>query len=255
MPRRLLAAVLVAVLAVAMTALSTTVEAKRDSACKVRNDDTGRSYDGLRPALAAARSGDTLVVQGTCHGTFIVRVPVRIEGVRGISEALDFDSGVPRIVSRSSRPALIVLPSVDAFEVEGWPRIRGGFGIGRPGAEHLFGLEPWPGLYGPLGRARFDRTCRRWTSRPPVGVTGTTNVSVVGRCWSRRVIDEPTRITSENRLFGRWAGPKGVITKQSGRPALRSRSQPGFVVRAEVDELVIEGLVIRDGLRIGEGVR
>ena len=45
------------------------------------------------------------------------------------------------------------------------------------------------------------------------------------------------------------------MTRQSGRPALRSRSQPGFVVRAEVDELVIEGLVIRDGLRIGEGVR
>ena len=69
------------------------------------------------------------------------------------------------------------------------------------------------------------------------------------------MIEVPTRITGRNLFIGRWGGPKGVITKQTGRPALRSGTQPGIIVRSDVDELVIEGLVIRDGLRIGEGVR
>lgn len=256
MPTRLIAAALVAVLAIAMTALSTTtVEAKNDAACKVRNENAGQSFDGLRPALAAARSGNTLIVRGTCFGTFIVRTPVRIEGVRKVSKANGFDSGIPRIVSRSHRPALIVLPSVDAFQVDARLRLRGGFGIGQPGADHLIGLQPWPGLHGPRSRARFDRTCSVFTSNGLPGPNEWGGAWITGRCWKRTVITRPWSITADNRLFGHWTGPKGIGTIESGRPALRSKVKPGILIASDVDEMVIEGLIIRDGLRIGAGVR
>ena len=78
---RLLLATVMA-LALLMTLGATSASAASPTACRVRNTDTGKTYETLQAAVDAAREDDRLTVQGTCVGTTDIDVKLVIEGVR-----------------------------------------------------------------------------------------------------------------------------------------------------------------------------
>lgn len=79
-PALLVSATLLASLLVA--GLATPVTAASPTACRVTNPDTGVVRNSLQKAVWQARSGQRLIVRGTCHGRTKIGKNLHISGVR-----------------------------------------------------------------------------------------------------------------------------------------------------------------------------
>ena len=247
-------------LALVATLVPVMVVAASGRACHVRDLGTGVVSDGLRPALAAAAPGTTLEVRGTCWGSFVVRKPVRLVGV-GASGSPGSRSGPAKIHTHDGRAALIIAPSVDAFEVEAGLRIKGGVVIAPPGSDLARSRRmPIPGDWftRPGPTPMYLRDCRaggRHSLKAAVADGHERSVVFFGRCWGRLRIDHAMHISGSRMQASSMGIPDGPIFRSdTGKPMVRSAFRPGIVVAAAVDELVLEAFVIRDGLRIGAGV-
>ena len=79
MRRSALVATSVAVLALSVAA-GTSTAARKVSACVVTNESSRAIHLAVQPAIDHAAAGDTLVVRGTCQGSFVVTKDLTIRG-------------------------------------------------------------------------------------------------------------------------------------------------------------------------------
>lgn len=79
--RRLLISAIVA-LSLVMTLGASPVAVASPGSCRVRDLDSGRTYNRLQAAVRAARTGDRLAVRGTCIGRTVISKNLTIVGIR-----------------------------------------------------------------------------------------------------------------------------------------------------------------------------
>lgn len=256
-----------ALLAVMLPVAATT--AVSPTTCIVRNVDAGTVHRSLQRAVWRASPGAQLVVRGTCVGTAIVRKPLSISGARAGSS----EGGRPRVVSKGARPAIVIDPAVDDFDIAPSVTVSGGIVIGLVApwqAGATLGQEdesPWSGSDGvdhDLPRVRswtFRRAC-------DVGSDGTSLASAAAsaadgsRLVFRGICLGPVAMGTELEVVGsRWlasslrpdASGRGVIDRsESGRPAIeRPGTEPSIIVDPAVNELILAEFRVHDGFRIG----
>lgn len=129
---RVLAVAAAAAMLVSALPASVAMAAKGD--CKVHDIAKGIDRDSLQRAVWAADPGDALLVQGTCTGTTLIDKSLDISymGWAGTSMPLGKQYRTdPRGKIRSSdgRPALVIDPSVDGFDINPGLRVSGGIVI------------------------------------------------------------------------------------------------------------------------------
>ena len=82
-------------LTLVMTVGATSASAASPTACRVQNQDTGKTFTALQAAVDAARPGDRLTVRGICRGTTVIDRDLVIAGIR------TGDSGKPTLSGAS----------------------------------------------------------------------------------------------------------------------------------------------------------
>jgi hypothetical protein len=124
---RLLLATAVA-LALLMASGATKASAALPTACSVKNTDTGRTFARFQQAVKTAKPGASLVVNGTCHGTTVIRISLAIDGEREKRAGrpiLDGDAKVKHVLR--IRPGVRV--TIRGLTIQGG-RVRNLYGAG-----------------------------------------------------------------------------------------------------------------------------
>lgn len=268
----------VAVIAAMMaTALAASVGAATSPrACKVYNVNRDISRDTLQRAVWAASAGDTLLVQGTCVGTTIIRKNVHIGFMGTPAAPLPLGPGFridPEASLRSGswRPTLIIDSSLDDLVIYRGLAVKQGLVIGDP--------AEWRGVT----RATAPRYWTRWGGAHPVlGGYGRQTISdcavwnasgqkrfralppaiddagsgarfvLAGKCWGRSDIDRRVYVHGS-----RVPGDHGCRTQPDGAtvcldyvdfgpPRIKGR----LVISADVDEVAFKRLTLTGGIRI-----
>jgi hypothetical protein len=238
--------------ATATTTVGVPTEASRT--CSVRNADSGAVHVGLRGAVRRAAPGDHLVVRGTCRAWATIDKPLSLSGERLVHRG--HDTGRARIMPKTSGPGLLILPSVDAFELRPSLTVASGIMIGRTGPTR----EPLDPddliLRRESPKVVYDRRCKGDPAGAAPEAAAGTKIVFYGICPG------PVRIRADLLIAGSYfyassmpvdGGP--VSRSSSGRPAIkRPGDEPSIIVDPTVEDLRLVGFRIHDGFRIGAGV-
>ena len=272
--------VLAAAMAAAMvaTALSASLGAAASpTACRVVNTDKDISRNSLQRAAWAADPGDTLLVQGTCVGTAVIRKNLTISWIRASSSVIPtspakrLDSGPPTLRSGSWRPTLIIDPAVDDLRIRPGGTIKQGFVIGDPVDWRGATRKTAPRYWTHWGKARpafgGDRRgtiddCAVWNAsglkrfdRLPTAIADAgdgARLVLAGKCWGKneirqRVYIHGSRVPGDHGCRQLKGGATVCIDYVDfGPPRIKGR----VVITADVEEVAFKRLTLTGGIRI-----
>ena len=268
---------LAAAAAMTATAIAGSLAVAADpTACKVTNVDKGTGRDSLQRAVWAADPGDTLLVQGTCVGTTVVRKDLTIGWTRIIATGRlgggkVSDSGPPMLRSGSWRPTLIIDPSVDDLHVLRGGTIKQGFVIGEVRDWRVPDKAAAPAFWTTWGKARaflggwrkstLD-ICAVWDAadeRRSFGLSAAVDAAgpgarlvLAGKCKGPTSVKQSLYVRG-SRLPGDQGcreAPDDVIECidyiDHGPPKIKGRLD----ISADVDEVAFRRLTLKGGVRI-----
>ena len=262
---------LIRVLAVAaaaamlVSALPASVATAAKSDCKVHDLAKGIDRASLQRAVSAADPGDALLVQGTCTGTTLIDKSLDISymGWAGTSMPLGKQYRTdPRGQIRGSdgRPALVIDPSVDGFEINPGLRVSDGIVIDDIAAWQDGAVPPaWErseaslhaSIVTPSLRSchlRNDETGDEYqlSGAALAAATAGDHLSLRGTCAGESVIDKDLQVTGWRIAISSMQLGGGKVSMEDSGPATLAR----VIVDDDVASLVLKQLQVTGGFSI-----
>jgi len=262
---RVLAVAAAAAMLVSALPASVATAAKGD--CKVHDLAQGFDRDSLQRAVWDADPGDALLVQGTCTGTTLIDKSLDISymGWPGTSMPLGKQYRIdPRgkIRGGEGRPALVIDPGVDSFDINPGLRVSGGIVIDDIAAWQDGAVSPdWAGAEASLEAAmvtpslrschlRDDETGEEYqlSEAALTAASAGDHLSLRGACVGDSVIDKDLRVSGWRIAISSMQLGDGEASMEDSGPATLAR----VIVDDDVESLVLKQLQVTDGFSIGD---